>query len=360
MHSMIALGSCTMKLNSTTEMMPVTWPELANMHPYAPVEQTEGYREMFTALYEQLCEITGFDAMSLQPNSGASGEYAGLMAIRAYHKSRGDDHRNVCIIPVSAHGTNPATAAMVGYKIVVVGTDAQGNINIPELKAAAEKHKDNLAALMVTYPSTHGVYEDGIKDVCETIHKYGGQVYMDGANMNAQVGLTSPGHHRRGRVPPQPAQDVLHSPRRRRARHGPHRREVASRAVHARSPVGEAGRRHPRGRRDPLSASSPRRPTASALILPISFAYIAMMGRGFDQRVQARDSQRQLHVQASRGSLPRALPRQERHVRARVHHRSATDQGLVRHRGGGRGEAPDGLWLPRSHHVLARVRHAHD
>ena len=201
-HSMIALGSCTMKLNSTTEMMPVTWPELANIHPFAPKEQTQGYQELFDALTEQLVEITGFDGMSLQPNSGASGEYAGLMAIRAYHQSRGDHHRNVCIIPVSAHGTNPASAAMVGYKIVVVGTDEAGNINIPELKAAAEKHKDNLAALMVTYPSTHGVYEDGIKDVCDTIHKYGGQVYMDGANMNAQVGPHRAGDHRRGRLPP--------------------------------------------------------------------------------------------------------------------------------------------------------------
>jgi glycine dehydrogenase len=192
-HSMIALGSCTMKLNSTTEMIPITWPELANMHPFAPKEQTEGYQEMFRALTQQLVEITGFDGMSLQPNSGASGEYAGLMAIRAYHQSRGDHHRDVCIIPVSAHGTNPASAAMCSMKIVVVGTDAQGNINIPELTAAVEKHSANLAALMVTYPSTHGVYEDGIKGVCELIHQHGGQVYMDGANMNAQVGLTSPG-----------------------------------------------------------------------------------------------------------------------------------------------------------------------
>jgi len=192
-HSMIALGSCTMKLNATSEMIPITWPELANLHPFAPKDQSLGYQEMFRDLEAQLCEITGFDAMSLQPNSGASGEYAGLMAIRAYHQSRGDHHRDVCIIPVSAHGTNPASAAMCGMKIVVVGTDSKGNINVEELKAAAEKHSANLAALMVTYPSTHGVYEDGIKEVCDTIHKHGGQVYMDGANMNAQVGLTSPG-----------------------------------------------------------------------------------------------------------------------------------------------------------------------
>jgi len=193
-HSMIALGSCTMKLNATTEMVPITWPELANIHPFAPKDQTLGYQEMFKDLEAQLCEVTGFDAMSLQPNSGASGEYAGLMAIRAYHQSRGDHHRDVCIIPVSAHGTNPASAAMCGMKIVVIGTDAKGNINAEELKAAAEKHAANLAALMVTYPSTHGVYEEGIREICEVIHANGGQVYMDGANMNAQVGLTSPGY----------------------------------------------------------------------------------------------------------------------------------------------------------------------
>nr|BAJ33627.1 unnamed protein product [Eutrema halophilum] len=192
-HSMIPLGSCTMKLNATTEMMPVTWPSFTNMHPFAPVEQAQGYQEMFTNLGELLCTITGFDSFSLQPNAGAAGEYAGLMVIRAYHMSRGDHHRNVCIIPVSAHGTNPASAAMCGMKIVAVGTDAKGNINIEELRKAAEANKDNLAALMVTYPSTHGVYEEGIDEICNIIHENGGQVYMDGANMNAQVGLTSPG-----------------------------------------------------------------------------------------------------------------------------------------------------------------------
>ena len=199
---MIALGSCTMKLNSTTEMIPITWPELANMHPFAPKEQTRGTARCSTDSTKQLCEITALRRHVPPAQRGASGEYAGLMAIRAYHQSRGDHHRDVCIIPVSAHGTNPGVRRDGGYKIVVVGTDAQGNINIPELKAAAEKHSDNLAALMVTYPSTHGVYEDGIKDVCDTIHKHGGQVYMDGANMNAQVGLTAPGDHRRGRLPP--------------------------------------------------------------------------------------------------------------------------------------------------------------
>lgn len=192
-HSMIPLGSCTMKLNATSEMIPITWPELANLHPFVPMDQAQGYQEMFDHLGKQLAVITGFDAVSLQPNSGASGEYAGLMAIRQYHISRNDPHRNVCIIPVSAHGTNPASAVMAGMTIVPVGVDAQGNINIAELKAKAEQNKDKLAALMITYPSTHGVYEDGVDDICKIIHDNGGQVYMDGANMNAQVGLTAPG-----------------------------------------------------------------------------------------------------------------------------------------------------------------------
>ncbi|KAM7277338.1 hypothetical protein ACFE04_019204 [Oxalis oulophora] len=192
-HSMIPLGSCTMKLNATTEMMPVTWPKFTDIHPFAPTEQAQGYQEMFDNLGDLLNIITGFDSFSLQPNAGAAGEYAGLMVIRAYHQSRGDHHRNVCIIPVSAHGTNPASAAMCGMKIVAVGTDAKGNINIEELKKAAEANKDKLSALMVTYPSTHGVYEEGIDEICKIIHDNGGQVYMDGANMNAQVGLTSPG-----------------------------------------------------------------------------------------------------------------------------------------------------------------------
>lgn len=193
-HSMIPLGSCTMKLNSSSEMIPITWPELANIHPFVPPEQTEGYMEMQNDLAMMLAKITGFDAMSMQPNSGAAGEYTGLMAIRAYHKSRGDHQRNICIIPVSAHGTNPASAVMAGMKVVAVPTLSNGNIDITTLEATAKKHKDNLAALMVTYPSTYGVYEEGIDDICRIIHENGGQVYMDGANMNAQVGLTSPGH----------------------------------------------------------------------------------------------------------------------------------------------------------------------
>lgn len=192
-HSMIPLGSCTMKLNSTSEMMPITWDEFANLHPFAPEDQAAGYTEMIGNLANILCEVTGFDAMSMQPNSGASGEYAGLMTIRAYHHNNGDYHRNVCIIPVSAHGTNPASAVMSGMKIVTCKTDKQGNVDIDDLKEKVEKHSENLGALMVTYPSTYGVYESKIDEICKIIHDNGGQVYMDGANMNAQVGLTSPG-----------------------------------------------------------------------------------------------------------------------------------------------------------------------
>lgn len=191
-HSMIPLGSCTMKLNATTEMLPLTWPEFSSLHPFAPASQVQGYKQLFEELEEWLCEITGFDAMSLQPNSGAQGEYAGLMVIRAYHQHRGDHQRNTVLIPASAHGTNPASAAMAGMKIVVVKCDEQGNIDLTDLKLKAEEFKDSLSCFMVTYPSTHGVYEEGIKEACEIIHKCGGQVYMDGANMNAQVGLTSP------------------------------------------------------------------------------------------------------------------------------------------------------------------------
>jgi len=193
-HSMISLGSCTMKLNATSEMLPVTWPEFGRMHPFAPAEQTKGYARLFQDLEQWLAEITGFAAISLQPNAGSQGEYAGLLVIRAYHESRNEGHRHICLIPTSAHGTNPASAAMCGYQVVPVACDPNGNIDVADLQAKAKEHAANLAALMITYPSTHGVFETSIKDICATIHGHGGQVYMDGANMNAQVGLTSPGH----------------------------------------------------------------------------------------------------------------------------------------------------------------------
>lgn len=192
-HSMISLGSCTMKLNAATEMLPLSWIEFGNIHPFVPTDQAQGYMSLICELEQLLAEITGFDAVSLQPNSGAAGEYAGLMVIREYHKSRGDNHRNVVLIPSSAHGTNPASAAMAGMEVVVVACDDDGNISIDDLRAKAEKHKDNLSSFMVTYPSTHGVFEPEIKEMIKIIHDNGGQVYMDGANMNAQVGLTSPG-----------------------------------------------------------------------------------------------------------------------------------------------------------------------
>lgn len=191
-HSMISLGSCTMKLNATTEMIPVTWPELGNLHPFVPADQAQGYAEITKNLENWLAEITGFTGVSLQPNSGAQGEYTGLMVIRAYHASRGDHHRNVSLIPASAHGTNPASAVMAAMEVVIVKSDEEGKIDVADLKAKAEQYKDRLACLMVTYPSTHGVFEESIVEICETIHQHGGLVYMDGANMNAQVGLTSP------------------------------------------------------------------------------------------------------------------------------------------------------------------------
>jgi glycine dehydrogenase len=192
-HSMISLGSCTMKLNATSEMIPVTWPEFSDIHPFAPHDQTIGYHEMIEDLNKDLSEITGFAAVSAQPNSGATGEYAGLLAITKYLESTGEGHRNVCLIPKSAHGTNPASAVMAGMKVVVVENDDQGNVDFGDLTAKISKHKDNLAAFMVTYPSTFGVFEERIVEICDAIHDAGGQVYMDGANMNAQVGLTSPG-----------------------------------------------------------------------------------------------------------------------------------------------------------------------
>ncbi|NCP65754.1 MAG: aminomethyl-transferring glycine dehydrogenase [Paraglaciecola sp.] len=192
-HSMISLGSCTMKLNATAEMIPVTWPEFGKLHPFAPLDQAQGYQQMMHELSEWLIDITGYDALSMQPNSGAQGEYAGLVTIKKYHASRGDDHRNVCLIPSSAHGTNPATAQMVGYKVVVVNCDKNGNIDLNDLRKKAAEVSENLACAMITYPSTHGVYEETIKETCQIVHDFGGQVYMDGANMNAQVGITSPG-----------------------------------------------------------------------------------------------------------------------------------------------------------------------
>lgn len=270
-HSMISLGSCTMKLNATAEMIPVTWPEFGQLHPFAPIDQTEGYQELFTNLRTWLTEITGFADTSLQPNSGAQGEYAGLMVIRAYHMSRGEGHRNVALIPTSAHGTNPASAVMAGMKVVLVKCDEKGNIDVEDLKVRAAEHADDLSCLMVTYPSTHGVFEEAIQEICATIHQYGGQVYMDGANMNAQVGLTSP-----GRI----GADVCHLNLHKtfcipHGGGGPGMGPICV-ASHLApflpgNPVVKTGGEH-------AVSSISSAPYGSASILPISYAYISMMG----------------------------------------------------------------------------------
>jgi len=269
--SMIPLGSCTMKLNATSEMFPVSWPAFSKLHPFAPVEQAAGYQELFHQLETWLAEITGFRAVSLQPNAGAQGEYTGLLVIRAYHRDRGEQHRDVCLIPQSAHGTNPASAVMAGFQVVVVRCDEQGNIDFADLKAKAEQHRDRLAALMVTYPSTHGVFEEAIKDICEVIHKNGGQVYLDGANLNALVGLCRPAEL---------GADVCHLNLHKtfsipHGGGGPGMGPIAVAAHLApflpTHPVIATGGEKGIG---PVSAA----PWGSASILVISWAYIAMMG----------------------------------------------------------------------------------
>ncbi len=264
--SMISLGSCTMKLNATTEMIPVTWPEFGRMHPFAPIEQAGGYRAMFTQLEAWLAEITGFAAVSLQPNSGAQGEYAGLLAIRGYHHARGEQHRDVCLIPQSAHGTNPASAVLAGFQVVVVATAPDGTIDLADLEAKAARHRERLGAIMVTYPSTHGVFEEGIRELCAIVHGHGGQVYMDGANMNAQVGLCRPGDF---------GADVCHLNLHKtfcipHGGGGP-----------GMGPIACAAHLTPHLPGNPLGADGGAVSAAafgSASILPISFAYIAMMG----------------------------------------------------------------------------------
>jgi glycine dehydrogenase len=274
-HSMISLGSCTMKLNATSEMIPVTWPEFANMHPFAPHEQARGYLEMIDGLADYLKAITGFPAICMQPNSGAQGEYAGLVAIQRYHASRGDAHRKVCLIPKSAHGTNPATAQMCGMEVVVVGCDDSGNVEVADLAAKAAQHADRLAALMITYPSTHGVFEEAIREICAIVHRHGGQVYMDGANLNAQVGLTSPAAI---------GADVSHMNLHKtfcipHGGGGPGMGPIGLgahlapfMADHVVAPTGDEAR--PNRGQGAVSAA----PFGSASILPISWMYIAMMG----------------------------------------------------------------------------------
>ena len=271
-HSMIPLGSCTMKLNATVEMIPVTWPEFGKLHPFAPQGQTEGYHQLFSQLEEWLAEISGFSSVSLQPNAGSQGEYAGLMAIHAYHEQRGEAQRNICLIPVSAHGTNPASAVIAGMKVVPVACDQQGNIDVVDLKGKAEQHKDTLAALMVTYPSTHGVFEETIREVCQIVHDHGGQVYMDGANMNAMVGLCRPGDM---------GADVCHLNLHKtfcipHGGGGPGMGPIGV-AAHLSPFLPGHPIHNPSGEQaiGPIAAA----PYGSPSILPISWAFIALMGR---------------------------------------------------------------------------------
>lgn len=278
-RAMIPLGSCTMKLNATAEMIPVTWPEFGQLHPFAPADQTAGYAELIETLGKWLCDITGYDAISLQPNSGAQGEYAGLLAIRAYHASRGEGHRNICLIPASAHGTNPASAHMAHMVVVVVACDAKGNVDMTDLKAKAEQHSKNLAAVMITYPSTHGVFEEEIRPLCELIHKHGGQVYLDGANLNAQVGLSKPGEF---------GADVSHLNLHKtfcipHGGGGPGVGPVAVKSHLAPFLPGHPALDGGKAEVGPVAAA----PYGSASILPISFAYILMMGsEGLKQATQ--------------------------------------------------------------------------
>jgi glycine dehydrogenase len=275
-QAMIPLGSCTMKLNATSEMIPITWRHFSLLHPFSPLEQTQGYQQLFEELEEMLAEITGFDAVSLQPNAGSQGEYAGLLAIKRYHESRGDHHRNICLIPVSAHGTNPASAAMAGMQIVIVGCDTNGNVDVKDLQAKTALHAANLAALMITYPSTHGVFEDSIIDICKIIHDNGGQVYLDGANLNAQVGIMRPAEL---------GADVCHMNLHKtfcipHGGGGPGMGPIGVRSHLAPFLPGHSvvnGVNPAAGRNGDLGAVSAA-PWGSASILPISWMYIAMMG----------------------------------------------------------------------------------
>ncbi|MFQ6017666.1 MAG: aminomethyl-transferring glycine dehydrogenase, partial [Kiloniellaceae bacterium] len=275
-RSMIPLGSCTLKLNATTEMMPVTWRQFSAMHPFAPLDQAQGYQQLFEELEDMLCEVTGFDAVSLQPNAGSQGEYSGLLSIRKYHEGRGEGHRDICLIPASAHGTNPASAVMAGLKVVVVACDEGGNVDVEDLKAKAAEHAESLAALMITYPSTHGVFEEAIIEICRTIHDHGGQVYMDGANLNALLGICEP-----GRI----GADVFHMNLHKtfcipHGGGGPGMGPIGVRAHLAPflpdHPVVD-GVNPAAGTAGTLGTISAA-PWGSASILPISWAYITMMG----------------------------------------------------------------------------------
>ena len=318
-HSMISLGSCTMKLNATSEMIPISWPEFSDIHPFAPLDQAPGYLEMIGGLESWLKEITGFDAICMQPNSGAQGEYAGLVAIARYHASRGEDHRHVCLIPRSAHGTNPATAHMADMQVVAVDCDANGNVDVADLRAKAEQHAAKLACLMITYPSTHGVFEEDIREICTIVHAHGGQVYMDGANLNAQVGLTSPGLI---------GADVSHM--------NLHKTFCI--------PHGGGG------------------PGVGVGVHPADFMDVHRDdGRRRSQaRDRSRHPQRQLRRRPPRRALPGTVYRPQRPRRARMHPRHPPAQGGHGNRRDRHRQTPDGLRFPRADGELPGGRNDHD
>ena len=346
-RTMIPLGSCTMKLNAAAEMMPVSWAAVANLHPLAPKAHSAGYRAMFADLEAWLAEITGFDAVSLQPNAGSQGEYAGLLAIRRYHLSRGDASRTVCLIPSSAHGTNPASAAMAGMDVVVVRCLDDGDIDIADLKAKAEEHAGRLAALMFTYPSTHGVFEEGAKDICAIVHEHGGQVYLDGANLNALVGLARPGDI---------GADVCHMNLHKtfcipHGGGGPGIGPIGVKAHLAPHLPGHVAE----GSAHAVAAA----PFGSASILPITWMYIRMMGAaGLKQATEMAI----LNANYIAARLGTHFPVLFKGRNGRVAHECILDTRVLkdqrRHRRRGRRQAPDRLWFPRADHVVAGRRHA--
>jgi hypothetical protein len=342
-HSMISLGSCTMKLNASSEMIPITWPEFADIHPFAPLDQAQGYLQMIGELESWLKAITGFDAICMQPNSGAQGEYAGLVAIARYHASRGETQRKVCLIPKSAHGTNPATAQMCGMRVVVVDCDDAGNIDLADLKAKAAQNAANLACLMITYPSTHGVFEEAVKDICAIVHQHGGQVYMDGANLNAQVGLTSPALI---------GADVSHMNLHKtfcipHGGGGPGMGPIGLKAHlapfmanHRVQPISGPHAGPGRGRRGPLGIG----------LDPADLVDVYRHdGRQRpDARHRGGHPQRQLHRQPPAGTLPGAVHRQQGTGGARMHPRHPPTQGNDRDLRDRHRQAADGLRLSRA------------
>ena len=352
--SMISLGSCTMKLNATTEMVPITWSEFANIHPFAPADQAKGFKRIIEDLEGWLEEITGFSAISLMPNSGANGEYTGLMVIRAYHLDRGDSQRKVCLVPASAHGTNPASAVMAGMKVVVVKTDELGNIDVDDLRARAEEFSGSLAAAMITYPSTHGVFESRIREICDIVHEHGGRVYLDGANMNAQVGLARPGDY---------GADVCHLNLHKtfaipHGGGGPGMGPICCNESLApylpNHPVVKVGGAKGTG---PVSAA----PWGSASILPISWAYIAMLGaHGLRRASEVAVLNANYMAKRLEEHYRHPLQGRPRSGGPRVHRGPAAPEAGLGDLGGGRGQAAHRLRLPRAHRFVSGARHPDD